>query len=164
MAHYRLSDRQVQAAQPKAGRGKIKLQDGGGLALVARAKDRKFWTLRVVVDGRTREVGLGSAAGAYAVGLADARDRAYLINKHLREGLPLSEAVRRATNRSMARGNGAAQQTAGGPTFKQAAETFIKQQEASWRSAVHTRQWWSTMELYVYPTIGQKPPGDVTTA
>ena len=158
-SHYRLSAREVENAAPKRGQSRIKLQDGGGLALVARAKDRKFWVLRIA----GREVGLGSAAGSYAVGLADARDRAYAIHKAVREGVGLAEAVQRVTGRKTALG-GEAQPKAGGSTFKAVAEAYIKQQEPSWKSAVHARQWWSTLEIYVYPTIGQKPPGDVTTA
>ena len=160
----RLTARQVETAAPKAGQKKLKLQDGGGLTLVVRAKDRKYWTLRVPVEGRTREIGLGSASGPYdAVSLADARDRAYLINKHLRDGVALSEAVTRVTGRKAAL-NGAAQPTPGGQTFKEVAKEYIKRHEPSWKSAVHARQWATTLEDYAYPIIGHKLPGDVTTA
>ena len=59
----RLTEKQVQNAAPKAGQSKIKLQDGAGLTLVARAKDRKYWTLRVVADGKTREGWDGISGG-----------------------------------------------------------------------------------------------------
>jgi hypothetical protein len=128
-SHYRLTDKEVQNAAPKRGQRRIKLQDGGGLVLVARAKDRKFWTLRIAVDGKTREIGLGSAAGAHPVGLADARDRAFEIRKLLRSGVPLDEAVRRATGRSPAKG--AARPTAGGASFSSSLP-FWRLRSASW--------------------------------
>jgi integrase len=163
MAHYRLTDKQVQAAgRLKAGQKQLKLQDGGGLALIVRSPERKHWIFRIAEYGKTREIGLGSAAGPYAVGLADARDRAFEIRKLLREALPLSEAVLRVTKRTMA-GAGSSALPAGGPSFKDIAKAYIKQHEPSWKSAIHARQWAQTLEQYAFPTIGHKAPGEITT-
>jgi integrase len=74
----------------------------------------------------------------------------------------LSEALARVTGRKPARI--AAQPTPGGKTFKEVAESHIKQHEPSWKSAVHARQWATTLEDYAYDIIGHKLPGDVTTA
>jgi integrase len=161
---YKLTDRAVSAAQGEKDGRKRKLNDGGGLSLIVRDRERKYWTLRVAVDGSTREVGLGSAAGAYAVSLADARDAAFNIRKLLGEGLPLSEAVRRATKRGALRIAGSVHPSASGQSFKAVAEAYMKQHEPSWKSAIHARQWWSTLETYAYPVIGHKAPGDITTA
>jgi integrase len=163
MARYRLSDKAVQAAKPGKGKAKIKLSDGGGLTLIARATDKKFWTLRVTVAGRTHEVGLGAAAGTYSVGLAEARDRAFDIHKLLKAGTPLGEAVATATKRTP-RIEGGKATSAGGLSFREVAERYMRRMEKSWKSPVHTAQWYFTMEKYVYPTIGHKPPGDVTRA
>ena len=136
---------------------------GPGWRWCARAKDPSSGRCACRSTASTREVGLGSAAGAYAVGLADARDRAFLIHKHLREGVPLDEAVRRVTNRSMAARARPAHGGQGERSRRWPRPTS-SQHEPSWKSAVHTRQWWSTLEMYAYRVIGQKSPGDVTTA
>ena len=47
--------------------------DGGGLYLLVRSPEAKFWVFRYVRGGRMREMGLGPAAGRTAVSLADAR-------------------------------------------------------------------------------------------
>ena len=162
-SHYRLTARQVENAAPLRGQSRIKLQDGGGLTLVARAKDSKFWTLRIAADGKTREVGLGSASGPYAVSLADARDRAFLINKAMREGVPLGEAVQRNSGRKAALGRAAAP-LPGERRFRDVAMSFLKDHKESWKSDVHQRQWQQTLEAHAFPVIGDLAPRAVTTA
>jgi integrase len=50
-----------------------------------------------------------------------------------------------------------------GRTFRDAAEEFIARNEAAWRNEVHRRQWRSTLETYVYPTLGELPVAAVDT-
>jgi integrase len=56
------------------------------------------------------------------------------------------------------------QQAAKATTFKQAFETFFEVKRQSLSNAKHIKQWPSTMQTYVFPTIGKKPVGDVTHA
>ena len=66
--------------------------DGKGLYLLAKDSGTKSWLLRVVVAGRRMDIGLGSTDW---VTLAEARDKAYQLRKHAKEGRdPVAERDR----------------------------------------------------------------------
>ena len=54
MAIHKLTPRKVASAGPG------KYEDGGGLRLVVSKSGAKSWVLRFAIDGRRREMGLGS--------------------------------------------------------------------------------------------------------
>lgn len=111
--------------------------DGNGLYLVVDPSGAKRWLLRIVVQGRRRDIGLG---GASLVSLAEARDAAHAYRKIAREGGdPLT--ARREARRIV-------------PTFKDAAETVHAEHEVSWKNAKHAQQWLNTLKSYAYPVIG----------
>jgi hypothetical protein len=117
-----------------------KYADGNGLYLVVDPSGAKRWVIRVVVQGRRREIGLG---GLSLVSLAEAREKALAHRKLAREGGdPLAEK-RRARAQSM--------------TFKQAAEKVHEEQKASWRNAKHQQQWINSLRDYAFPIIGDTP-------
>ncbi len=49
--------------------------DGGGLYLEVKPTGRAYWIFRFMLDGKRRDMGLGSARGPGAVGLAEAREK-----------------------------------------------------------------------------------------
>lgn len=57
--------------------------DGGGLYLLVKPTGARSWLLRIQVDGRRRDVGLGSIA---KLSLAEARDEAAKLRKHALNG------------------------------------------------------------------------------
>lgn len=61
-----------------------KHSDGRGLFLFVTDTGAKSWVVRVQVDGRRREYGLGAAA---LVTLAEARDKAMEVRKQAKAGL-----------------------------------------------------------------------------
>ena len=64
--------------------------DGNGLYLVVDPSGAKRWVLRIVVQGRRRDIGLGSFK---LVSLAEAREKALAFRKIARDGGdPLTEA------------------------------------------------------------------------
>ena len=67
MAIHRLAPRKVETARPG------KYEDGGGLRLVVSNLGAKKWVLRYTIDGKRREMGLGSFPD---VSLAAARGKA----------------------------------------------------------------------------------------
>ncbi len=139
----------------KAGPGRY--GDGGGLYLLVRAPEAKFWVFRYVRAGRMREIGLGSASGRTAVSLADARMKARALYDMHREGRdPLDE---RAAGR-------AAQdaEAAKAVKFSEAAERYIEAHRAGWRSPKHAAQWEATLATYVYPIVGALPVRAIDTA
>jgi hypothetical protein len=73
----KLTARMVQTAGPG------KHEDGEGLRLVVAATGSRKWVLRVTMDGKRREMGLGAFP---AVTLAQARARAVEARKEVHEG------------------------------------------------------------------------------
>jgi len=59
-----------------------KYADGQGLWFVKSTKERGKWVLRVVVDGRRREMGLGRWPD---VSIAEARERAEAARRQVRD-------------------------------------------------------------------------------
>lgn len=69
--------------------GKGKYADGQGLWLVKAHKDAGKWILRIVIDGKRREMGLGRWQD---VSIAEARESASAARKKLRGGTdPIQE-------------------------------------------------------------------------
>jgi integrase len=121
--------------------------DGGGLYLQVTAAGARTWIYRFTLQGRTRDMGLGSLS---AVSLAEARTRALEARRLKSAGIdPIgARDGQRATERA---------ETAKQITFKDAAEAFIKAHQAGWRNARHCEQWRNTLATYVYPLMGALP-------
>lgn len=150
--------------------------DGGGLHLLVKkpteeavriakpgkpAEGARSWVFRFMLKGKSRDIGLGPAAGPDGITLADARDAAAAFRLKVKAGVdPLAERQMMAAEAS------AAAQAAkiAGKTFKAVAETHIGANEDSWRNAKHRQQWTNTLATYVYPVIGDLPVADVSTA
>ncbi len=109
---------------------------GRGLYLRIAKGGSKGWILRIVIDGRRRDIGLG---GHPAVTLAKARQLADAHRLAVAEGRdPLAEK-RRAKM----------------PTFTEAAAKVHEANLPRWKNGKHTAQWLSTLERYAFPTIGK---------
>lgn len=120
--------------------------DGNGLYLVVDPSGAKRWVLRVVAQGRRRDIGLG---GVKVVSLADARELAAGYRRIARDGGDPLAARRRA------------QATV--PTFEAAATAVHSEQAAGWRNAKHAAQWLSTLREYAFPVIGQRRVDQIDT-
>ena len=140
MAIHKLNARKVATAGPG------KYEDGGGLRLVVSTTGAKKWVLRFTIDGRRREMGLGSFPD---VGLAEARERAARYRKQVKEGIDPIEA--RQTERGKT------------PTFTTCAARYIRAHRHGWKSAKHARQWVSTLKTYAQPVIGKKKVDAIVT-
>lgn len=117
----------------KAGR----YADGNGLYLVVADTGAKRWLLRIVVHGRRRDMGLGSAS---LIPLAEAREMALRYRRIARDGGdPLEE--RRKARQSI-------------PNFKEAALLVHKEAAPTWKNPKHAQQWINTLTAYTFPHIG----------
>lgn len=134
--------------------------DGGGLHLLVKQSGARSWVYRFMLNGRSRDVGLG-AAGPGGLSLADARDEAAVLRLKVKAGIdPLEERDREA-----ARALAAAQAVkVAGTTFKDVAAAYIAANEDSWRNPKHRQQWRNTLDTYVYPVIGDLPVAEIETA
>ena len=121
-----------------------KYGDGGGLMVLVHKSGRKQFVQRLSIQGNRRDLGLGPYP---EVSLAQARKRA-------------------DENRVAARnGDDPTARTAGTPTFKEAAERVIALHAPSWATASKSEaQWRASLATYVYPVIGARPVGAITTA
>jgi len=73
--------------------------DGSGLHLLVKESGARSWVYRFMLNGKSRDVGLGAAAGADALSLADARDAASALRLRVRAGVdPLAERQREAVD------------------------------------------------------------------
>jgi len=134
--------------------------DGGGLHLLVKESGARSWVYRFMLNGKSRDVGLG-AAGRDGISLSQARDARDALRLKVKSGIdPLEERQREAAEALAA---AQAAQVAG-MTFKAVAETYIGANEGSWRNDKHRQQWKNTLATYVYPVIGELPVADVGTA
>lgn len=120
--------------------------DGNGLYLVVDPSGAKRWLLRVVIQGKRRDIGLGGTA---LVSLSEAREKALSFRKRAREGGdPLAE--KRKERREI-------------PTFAKAAEQVHAEHKASWKNKKHIDQWINTLNDYVIPHFGERRVDQVQT-
>ena len=127
--------------------------DGGGLYLQVTASGARSWIYRYQMNGRRRDMGLGSISD---FGLAEARERAADARKLVRDGIDPIEArkAQKAEQRL---------EDAKAVTFQEAAETYISSMTPSWKSEKHAAQWTATLKTYAYPIIGGLPINGIDT-
>ena len=126
------------ATRAKALKEPGRYSDGGGLHLYVSKAGRKSWVLRITVDGRRRDIGLG---GFPAVSLASAREKAADHRTAVAEGRdPLAEKHAPAL-----------------PTFGEAACAVHEANKPRWRNGRHTKSWMQTLERHAMPTLGNAP-------
>ena len=105
------------------------------LYLRVKENGRKYWTQRIVINGKRTDIGLGAYP---VVTLLDAEDAAL-------------------TNRRMVHGGGdplADKRRAKAPLFRAAADSTLEGLRARWRNGKTEKRWHSQMDNYVFPVIG----------
>ena len=120
------------------------LVDGNGLMLRIQTSRAKSWVQRIVIHGKRRDIGLGSAD---LVSLADAREAA-------------------ARNRAVAR-NGGDPRRPRVPSFADAAAAAFERAALDWKGGVDSptaRDWQARMQTYVLPHLTDIPVDQVGTA
>ena len=128
--------------------------DADGLYLNIAASGTKSWVRCIVVDGRPRDIGLGSYP---AISLAQARGLAASNRSAVAEGRdPLSE---KREAREAAR-----EAAPSVPTFAEVAASVIELRKPTWTSPKHAAQWWATLETYAFPVIGNMPVDAITAS
>jgi hypothetical protein len=140
-------EKKLTAAQVrKAGPGRY--ADGGGLHLVVDPSGARRWLLRIVAQGKRRDIGLG---GVQTVTLADAREKAQRLRAIARDGgIPLAE---RDKDKRTAL------------TFETAARRVRSEQIVPHaKNGKHVDQWLTTLKNYAFPVAGAKPVDAVDQA
>ena len=124
----------VKAALGKPGRH----SDGEGLILAVGAKGNGSWMVRVQKNGKRRDIGLGAAG---KVTLSQARVKAAEARSQVEAGLdPVAQR----------------QKALGVPTFREAASAVHLENKRGWKNGKHQTQWLRTLEVYAFPTLGDR--------
>ena len=128
----------LSATKVKALKEPGRFSDGGGLHLYISKAGRKSWVLRITVDGRRRDFGLG---GYPSVSLARSREKAADNRAAIAEGRdPVAEKHAPAM-----------------PTFREAVHVVHETNKPHWRSPRHASGWIQTLERHAMPALGNKP-------
>lgn len=120
--------------------------DGNGLYLHVRDGGSRQWIVRVTVQGKRRDIGLGSVD---TVTLEEAREAATEMRRAAKRGMdPIAERRRQA----------------GIPSYEEAARQLWRDHRDTWKNPKHAAQWLSTQETYVFPFIGRLPVSAISSA
>jgi integrase len=123
-----------------------KFADGRGLWLQKRNKIAGKWFLRIIVNGKRREMGLGSWPD---VSIAEARDRAKTARRLVRDGLdPIEE---RNKNRRQPKRL----------SVEQAIQECFEARRAELKNNGRSGRWLTPLRLHIIPKIGKLPIEDV---
>jgi integrase len=127
--------------------------DGGGLYLQVSKNGAKSWLFRFALNGRSRQMGLGSLN---TFSLPEAREAALQCRKLLHDGIDPIEA--RKAERGQRRVDAATLMT-----FEECAEEYISAHSPAWTNIKHINQWRNTLKTYVYPIFGDLPVQNIET-
>jgi hypothetical protein len=118
--------------------------DGGNLFLRVR-DDSSVWIFRYKKAGKQISIGLSAT---HTRSLADAAHLAASMRNAIANGNDPADLVTQDKSNFM--------------TFKGCALALIESKSPSWSNKKHVQQWSNTLAQYVYPSIGDKYPADVT--
>lgn len=120
--------------------------DGGGLYLQVDPSGARRWVLRVMVHGKRRDFGLGSAT---LITLAEARERSYEMRRLIASGG--NPKVRKREQEGCA------------TTFAELAKTVHEKKfKDTKKNSKHIAQWINTLEAYAFPILGDLSVEDIT--
>src|SRR5262245_39809995 len=127
--------------------------DGLGLYLQVGMGGARSWIYRYALNGRERNLGLGSAT---AIPLRRARELAGDARRLRAEGVdPIEQR----------RSNRIAEKIAGAKTvtFAQCSTQYLMAHEDGWRNPKHRQQWRNTLATYVLSALGHLPVQGIDT-
>lgn len=124
--------------------------DQNGLYLQVNKTGTKSRIYRYQINGKRREMGLGSLK---QLSLKQARDAAFEAAKFKDQGTDPKTARDVQTEETLTNTR----------TFKECALSYIDEQKDGWKNAKHASQWENTLSQYAYPVIGNLPVDQITT-
>ncbi len=136
-----------------------RLSDGGGLLLDVRPTGAKVWLCRLTVDGKRRDMGLGSFP---RVSLAEARKAAQEAQRIAKAGAdPIKARDAAEAERKVAQN---AEAEAQARTFRAVAEACIKAQAPGWKNDRTDDLWRTSLANYAFPVLGDMPIAEIDRA
>jgi integrase len=137
----KLTDVAIRAA--RSGR----LQDGDGLMLLVKPSGSKFWVVRVMRDGKRKDIGIG---GYPAVSLALARAKAQALRAEVKAGTDV--VAKRRQER-------AGRLEAANRTFERVAR--LLHEKLTFKTEKQRAAWLYRLETYAFPYFGHVPIADL---
>jgi len=141
--------------------GKYAVGGAPGLALVIHPAGAAGWVLRTRVHGRSTDRRLGGYAAHAgtpgALTLKQARDAAAGMRVKVAEGADPVTERRRAREATQKAAELRAQQK----NFAEVARLAYEAKAPSFKNTKHAAQWITTLETYAFPTLGDRPVGDI---
>lgn len=127
--------------------------DGGGLYLQISQAGTKSWVFRYTLNGRAREMGLGSLD---LTSLKDARNKRDHFKKLLKDqGIDPIESLRQTKRENS---------HASGMTFDECAKAYIDAKSVEWKNLKHRQQWTNTIQQHASRFIGNRNVAVIDTA
>jgi len=125
-----------------------KYHDGGGVGLYLRVESsgNKFWVQGIMINGKRRELGLGSYP---LIKLAKAREQALENKREVKLG---SDPLKTKKDSRLEL------------TFEEATRKVYELDKPTWSNEKHKKQFITTLETYAFPKIGHYKPSDITPA
>lgn len=124
-----------------------KLSDGGGLYILIKPDNAKYWRLKFRLHGKEKTLALGVYPG---VSMAEARREAVKAKEYIRQGI--DPVIRRKQERQSNIAN----------SFRNIAKEWHDKQKGSWTHD-HAERVWRTLEVDVFPVIGDMPIKNIQT-
>lgn len=132
----------------------------------------KSWALRIKVDDKRRDIGLGpyngkiniaddDAAKLPGLSLAEARAKARELRMAAKRGGTIISPTVAKVEVEKAKKQAELIEIAKSKTFKQCAELCIDDKRSGWKSDKHAKQWSATLEAYAYDKIGGLSVGSI---
>ena len=118
--------------------------DGGGLYLEVDPGGRKRWAMRLTVNGKRRDYGIGPI---HKVSLEQARETAAIYRAKAYQGIDPGLEKRQARHAK----------AVVVPTFEECAKMVHTQRKGQWSNGKHVDQWINTLIDYAFPVIGKLP-------
>jgi len=113
----------------------------------------RAWFLRYKVNGKTKELSLGSLpTTTFKQATAKAHEAAVLLSEGADPGEKWLPPAPEATEPEPTT-----------PTFTQAAAAFIRINRHGWSNRKPARQWTATLKTYARPVVGKKAVDEITT-
>jgi integrase len=127
--------------------------DGGGLYLQVSplSKGSKSWFLRYRINGKVRDMGLGSVADWK---LADIRERAKLYRRMVDDKIDPIDHRNAQRDAHVAESEAREAAKAKRKSFEECATICFEARKSKWKNPKHRAQWISTLKTYAFPTIG----------
>jgi integrase len=133
--------------------------DGEGLMIEVRPTGTKIWIVRLTVDGKRRDMGLG---GFPAVSLADARAAAKAAKQKAADGTdPIELRSTERAQRIKARNDAS---EAAERTFEIIAEKYITKAAPGWKDERTADIWRNSLKAHAFPVLGKMPIAEIDRA